>query len=131
MALKLISTIARTSGYDNPEAFNAVRVYLDAELAEFIAKPVRGRTIQPECTWHFTDHKDDALGTAVHMLWPLSNDQREALTIWRAAHGRNWKTDLRGAWMRANYGWMHQDHAAALQTLRNTHGPEWLNAYPA
>lgn len=89
---------------------------------------------------YYTDDAEDALSTAMDMSerWvaegkpndtELTDAQKEALDAFRVSKGRNWKSALRENWERANYPGVSSDHAAALQQLRNTLGPEWLNKY--
>lgn len=59
----------------------------------------------------------------------LTKPQQEALDAFREAKGRNWKAALRANWERARYPGVSADHAAALQQVRNTLGPEWLTKY--
>lgn len=61
----------------------------------------------------------------------LTKPQQEALDAFRDAKGRNWKAALRANWERASYPGVSADHAAALQQVRNTLGPEWLTKYRA
>jgi hypothetical protein len=59
--------------------------------------------------------------------WP-STEQIEALKEFAEAHGRNWKSALREAWMTGNYEGIepYGKTAAYLQQVRNTFGPSWL-----
>jgi hypothetical protein len=59
--------------------------------------------------------------------WP-STEQIEALKEFAVAHGRNWKSALREAWMTGNYEGIepYGNTAAYLQQIRNTFGPSWL-----
>jgi len=59
----------------------------------------------------------------------LTPEQLDALDAFRARNGRSWKEALRTSWERARYPNMAQDHAAALQQIRNALGPEWLSKY--
>lgn len=52
----------------------------------------------------------------------LSAEQLSALRRYADRHGRAWKAALRADWMRASA-------PAALQRLRNTHGPSWLTSF--
>lgn len=61
----------------------------------------------------------------------LTHLQQEALDTFRASKGRNWKSALRANWERASYPGMSVDHAAGLQQIRNSLGPEWLTKYRA
>lgn len=61
----------------------------------------------------------------------LTHLQQEALDTFRASKGRNWKSALRSNWERASYPGMSVDHAAGLQQIRNSLGPEWLTKYRA
>lgn len=69
------------------------------------------------------------------MLWHddagPTPSQQEALDAFRDANGRNWKNALRANWERASYPGVSAAHAAALQQVRNTLGPEWLSKYRA
>lgn len=49
----------------------------------------------------------------------LEDEQVSELIGYAKAHGRRWKSDLSDDWMKAKA-------PAALQRLRNTHGPRWL-----
>ncbi|AYK20418.1 hypothetical protein [Aeromonas veronii] len=100
---------------------------------------------QEEMAYYTTD-AEDALATAKKMseAWVaeaqrdvsadagqvndagLTKPQQEALDAFREAKGRNWKSALRANWERASYPGVSADHAAALQQVRNTLGPEWL-----
>lgn len=51
-------------------------------------------------------------------------EQIQALSDFAAAHGRNWKRDLRHAWETGDYPADCND--AALQQVRNIFGPSWL-----
>jgi hypothetical protein len=59
----------------------------------------------------------------------LTLQQQDALDAFRETKGRNWKVALRANWERASYPGVSVDHAAALQQIRNTLGPEWLTKY--
>lgn len=59
----------------------------------------------------------------------LTERQQQAIDVFRTSKGRNWKSVLRANWERANYPGVSQDDAAALQQVRNSLGPEWLNKY--
>lgn len=100
---------------------------------------------------YYTSDAEDALATAKKMseAWVaeaqrdvsadagqvndagLTKPQQEALDAFREAKGRNWKSALRANWERASYPGVSADHAAALQQVRNTLGPEWLTKYRA
>lgn len=74
----------------------------------------------------------DSVDTAFAFLVersPLSESEKEAIEAFRASKGRMWKTALGACWERSHYPGMTVDHAAALQRLRNTHGPEWLSKF--
>ncbi|MER9961652.1 hypothetical protein NKJ72_11905 [Mesorhizobium sp. M0045] len=58
-------------------------------------------------------------------LPPLSAVELAALQRYAAKHGRRWKSVLRGAWM----GHAPYDDGGTLRTLRNTHGPSWLDGF--
>lgn len=62
---------------------------------------------------------------------PLSVEHQEAIDFFRNQNGRTWKSALRSCWSKANYPNTPDNHAAALQQLRNSHGPEWLMQYRA
>jgi len=105
---------------------------------------------QEEMAYYTTD-AEDALATAKKMseAWVaeaqrdvsadarqvndagLTKPQQEALDAFREAKGRNWKSAPRANWERASYPGVSADHAAALQQVRNTLGPEWLTKYRA
>jgi len=53
--------------------------------------------------------------------------QEEALAVFRAKHGADWQEALSEQWQRASYPGMNENHAAALQDMRNNLGPEWLS----
>lgn len=59
----------------------------------------------------------------------LTERQQQAIDVFRSSKGRNWKSVLRANWERANYPGVSHGDAAALQQVRNTLGPEWLNKY--
>lgn len=61
----------------------------------------------------------------------LTDIQQEALSAFQKFRGSRWKAALRSCWMRADYPGMSPEHSAALQQLRNSFGPEWLNRYRA
>ncbi len=52
--------------------------------------------------------------------------QREALTRFRDAYGRDWKYRLNLCWTTGNYRAISMGQAALLQQVRNELGPEWL-----
>ncbi|MCX9158132.1 hypothetical protein OPU71_18575 [Niveibacterium sp. 24ML] len=54
--------------------------------------------------------------------------QREALTRFRDAYGRDWKYKLNLCWTAGNYRAISTGQAALLQQVRNELGPEWLDA---
>jgi hypothetical protein len=58
-------------------------------------------------------------------LRTLTLAQLTALRTFAAAHGRNWKTPLRDAWMSGIYPDDDADNAS-LQQVRNQLGPTWL-----
>lgn len=62
---------------------------------------------------------------------PLNTEHQAAIDFFRDKNGRTWKSALRACWSKANYPNTPDNHAAALQQLRNTHGPEWLMQYRA
>lgn len=101
-----------------------------------------------EAMAYYTDDAEDALMTAKSMstAWEadalkghaagvsvneagLTERQQWAIDTFRASKGRNWKSALRANWERASYPGINADDAAALQQVRNTLGPEWLNKY--
>lgn len=55
-------------------------------------------------------------------LADLTAEQEAALAAFAAKTGRNWKSALSDAWMRAAA-------PPILHRLRNTHGPSWLASY--
>ena len=57
---------------------------------------------------------------------PLSPDELTALESYAAKHGRAWKARLRDAWMS---GGNEEGTGGVLRTLRNTHGPRWLEQF--
>lgn len=59
----------------------------------------------------------------------LSESEKEAIEAFRASKGRTWKAALGACWERSHYPGMTVGHAAALQRLRNTRGPEWLSKF--
>ncbi len=52
---------------------------------------------------------------------PLTEEEKDAVLLYAAGHGRSWKTDLGNQWMRGSSG-------PVLHRLRNTHGPSWLHS---
>lgn len=125
--LRLLSTVRRENQPDGLQ-LSACRVYRNAEYDEFIVKPMRGAALLPEASWHFASDSEDAKQTACAMLWPLSAAQHAAIRAMRERHG--WKETVRQWWERGNYpSWLGND-SAVWQQLRNTYGPEWLEAYP-
>lgn len=62
---------------------------------------------------------------------PLNTEHQAAIDFFRDKNGRTWKNALRACWSKSNYPNTPDNHAAALQQLRNTHGPEWLMQYRA
>jgi hypothetical protein len=54
--------------------------------------------------------------------------QIQALKLFAAAHGRNWKSALRNLWMNGayNYAVLGGADSACLQQIRNELGPSWL-----
>ncbi|MBW8830753.1 MAG: hypothetical protein JF606_15250 [Burkholderiales bacterium] len=56
----------------------------------------------------------------------LSRAELDALLAFRSLHGRAWKSALWRCWERSTYPMLANTHAASLQLLRNTRGPEWL-----
>lgn len=54
----------------------------------------------------------------------LSIEHLSALRLFASAHGRNWKSELRQAWMTGNYP--TGSILPALQQIRNQYGPTWL-----
>jgi len=58
--------------------------------------------------------------------WP-NPEEIEALKDWAMLHGRNWKSQLREAWMTGDYQGFEKDWL--LQPVRNTLGPSWLSNY--
>ncbi len=58
-------------------------------------------------------------------LRPLTEEEHAALAAYARKHGRKWKATLRNAWM----GSPPHDDAGTLRTLRNIHGPTWLETY--
>lgn len=57
---------------------------------------------------------------------PLTQEQIVALDSFQKSYGKQWKQSLSNCWMNSAYPKVSQDEAAALQKLRNTHGPKWL-----
>jgi hypothetical protein len=57
--------------------------------------------------------------------------QLEALTLFAAANGRNWKSALRTLWENGAYerAVLGGADSAALQQIRNTFGPTWLTRF--
>jgi len=57
----------------------------------------------------------------------MDNDMIAALDAFKATQGENWKESLSRCWMNASYpSGLPDEHKAALQRLRNQHGPKWL-----
>lgn len=54
----------------------------------------------------------------------LTLEQLTALRLFASAHGRNWKSELRQAWMTGNYP--TGSTLPYLQQIRNEFGPTWL-----
>lgn len=54
----------------------------------------------------------------------LTNEQMDAIQQWAHRNGRNWKSELRQAWMTGDYGTFEQSNY--LQQIRNSFGPSWL-----
>lgn len=59
----------------------------------------------------------------------LSVEEDAAVTVFREAKGRGWKTALRLNWERSSYPGFSTDVSATLQSLRNSKGPDWLTKY--
>lgn len=57
---------------------------------------------------------------------PLTPEQLEALQAFAAKRGTRWKSALRNAWMS---GGNEEGASGELKTLRNTHGPRWLEQF--
>lgn len=94
-----------------------VSVYGEHELEkQSVFSKTRHAAVLPE-----RDHDNAGEG--------LTPEQLEALDAFRTRNGRNWKSALRANWERARYPNMTPDHAAALQRVRNTLGPEWLSKF--
>lgn len=56
-----------------------------------------------------------------------SVEQLEALRTFAAANGRNWKSNLRQAWMTGIYDeYAGTGRRDLLQQVRNAFGPTWL-----
>jgi len=54
----------------------------------------------------------------------LTAEQMRAVQYFAKQHGRNWKSALSDAWMRAGIGVVA--YTPALQQVRNNFGPAWL-----
>lgn len=57
-----------------------------------------------------------------------------ALRVFAANRGRSWKEALRLCWAASSGYWQmpapqSSEDAAALQSLRNSHGPSWLASF--
>lgn len=59
-------------------------------------------------------------------LEPLTADELAELRRYAAKNGRAWKSRLRAAWMS---GGNEDGTGGILRTLRNTHGPGWLERF--
>ena len=57
----------------------------------------------------------------------LTDKQKAAIDFFQLRHKRNWKVELSSCWMKSSYPGVPEDHAAALQSIRNQFGPAWLN----
>ncbi len=53
---------------------------------------------------------------------PLTIDQITAIRAYQKSKGRNWKQNLSLDWQSGNI-------AGSLYSLRNTHGPSWLQSF--
>ena len=62
---------------------------------------------------------------------PLTTAQLDAVKAWRESHGREWRVKLNESWITGNYKGFNKDMSAALQAVRNTHGPDWLRKVTA
>lgn len=62
---------------------------------------------------------------------PLTTAQLDAVKAWRESHGREWRVKLNESWITGNYKGINKDMSAALQAVRNTHGPDWLRKVTA
>jgi|GEM_PF-1554838 len=56
----------------------------------------------------------------------LSDEQQEAILIYAAEKGDNWKEQLSSSWEKGTYNWNHSDKSHLLQEVRNQFGPSWL-----
>ncbi len=57
----------------------------------------------------------------------MDNDMVAALEAFKATQGESWKGGLSRCWLNATYpSSLSDEHKAALQRLRNQHGPKWL-----
>lgn len=57
---------------------------------------------------------------------PQTPEEFKAVEAYAARHGRAWKSRLREAWMS---GGNEEGTGGVLRTLRNTHGPRWLEQF--
>ena len=53
---------------------------------------------------------------------PLTDAELTALQEYATAHGRNWKQSL-------SEDWYHARLMGPLHSLRNSHGPAWLDRF--
>lgn len=58
-------------------------------------------------------------------------EQMEALRLFAAANGRNWKSELNSLWMNGayNYAVLGGADSSCLQQVRNEFGPSWLSRF--
>lgn len=56
----------------------------------------------------------------------LYPEERAALVDYAQRHGRNWKSKLSAAWQS---GGMEEGTSGILRSLRNSHGPSWLERF--
>jgi hypothetical protein len=52
----------------------------------------------------------------------LTAEEEQAIREYAAREGRRWKSEL-------NLAWYNASEPGILQSLRNSHGPEWLRSY--
>ncbi len=67
-------------------------------------------------------------GHAAGEFAPLTAEQLQALRHFAKRQGRYWKDRMRDMWMHGAHI-SGSDADVVLYTLRNTHGPRWLNRF--
>lgn len=59
---------------------------------------------------------------------PITSEEREALTAFKAEYGREWKQFLMAAWLSYAYKGRHMGgrDTGILRSIRNDRGGDWL-----